>query len=586
MANDLVFNMIANSSQFAAGMKQAQKAADSLLLGTMTNLEKFQHELGNVQKLADLKLINAESLRRAQGQLVDRYDPFGVRAEERARIASIQRVADFRERLAERSGRAMIREAQIADLAGGGGVGGKRAMVIQQLAFAAEDAATQFGTRGLAGALMAAGNNLTFAASMMNPTIGIMASIAMTGAMLAAMFFKTGKAAKESAKDVDDATEANRKYAASIGTMQQRRDAISGISTLSEGQSQLKEIRNREESLNAQMQRTAEMRIMAQEEAATLQKQMDQREEKMAMLRDVNAKMLFLGSQMMAIGDAINWARNASDQEELNELGKKYNDALAEQLKIQNELSLIARNRAEVERRTHEAALKNWESEANESMQRIEFDEWSRMWDSAQMYFDKVKTEDEKRYEMLQEINRLVEKGAMTPDIADRAIAQSGSEMMANEMWGEAEKQGEEWKKNQEDMKRRAEQMTESLKTKEEKVAEKIRDIHALRQADKLTQQQALMLEQAARKELEAKEQVHRRISNLLSGAMDIRSAEAYGVMANAQARSMLPGMSQSPQATAVDKEIEKNSAKGAAILEKLLHEFGRRPSIPVVGLN
>lgn len=78
--------------------------------------------------------------------------------------------------------------------------------------------------------------------------------------------------------------------------------------------------------------------------------------------------------------------------------------------------------------------------------------------------------------------------------------------------------------------------------------------------------------------------------SRLLSGAMDIRSAEAFGVMANAQSRSMLPGMGgasqQTPKATDVDREILKNAAKGAAVLEKLLHEFGRKPSIPVVGLN
>jgi hypothetical protein len=476
MATDLVFNMIANSSQFTAGMKQAQKAADSLIVGTMTNLERFQHELGNVQKLADLKLINAESLKRAQGQLVDRYDPFGVRAEERARIASIQRVADFRERLAERSGRAMIREAQqearIASIAQFGGIGGNRAMIIQQLAFAAEDAATQFGTRGFAGALMAAGNNLTFAASMMGPTTGILASLGLTGVMVAATMLRIGQAAKEEADAVKLAAESHNKYKQAIEERVAFERQLSSI---------------KDESSFAGMRQNAEDEL--ESNSRLMQKTLDQ----IAVLKNKqeSAKEA-LAEKGSAFQGRAGWYRFFTGgslgrvEKPIEDLQKEISATSDQISKVQSEFDVIVKRRDEIMAAGEKAMQFNRERDARSA-------------------------------------------------------------------------KAEDW-------------LNES---------ERIADAE-----DKMTLRQEMI--EARRKRLTEEKRTNN--SRLLSGAMDIRSAEAYGVMANAQARSMLPGMGgasqQTPKATDVDREILKNAAKGAAVLEKLLHEFGRKPSIPVVGLN
>lgn len=82
-------------------------------------------------------------------------------------------------------------------------------MAVTQLGFAAEDAMVVYGNSGLAGALRAAGNNLSFVASMMNPIAGIAVGV---GTALAAIvipkLFETGKAADESAKNVNELAKA------------------------------------------------------------------------------------------------------------------------------------------------------------------------------------------------------------------------------------------------------------------------------------------------------------------------------------------------------------------------------------------
>lgn len=476
MATELVFNMIANSSQFTAGMKQAQKAADSLIVGTMTNLERFQHELGNVQKLADLKLINAESLKRAQAQLVDRYDPFGVRAEEQARIASIKRVADFRERLAERSGRALIREAQqearIASIAQSGGIGGNRAMIIQQLAFAAEDAATQFGTRGFAGALMAAGNNLTFAASMMGPTTGILASLGLTGVMVAATMLRIGQAAKEEADAVKLAAESHNKYKQAIEERVSFERQLSSIKDESSFTSMRQNAEDELESNSRLMQKTLD-------QIAVLKNKQEAAKEALAER----------GSAFRGRADLYQWFTGGAlgrVEKPIEDLQKEISATSDQISKVQSEFDVIVKRRDEIMAAGEKAMQFNRERDARSA-------------------------------------------------------------------------KAEEW-------------LDES---------ERISDAE-----DKMTLRQEMI--ESRRKRLTEEKRTNN--SRLLSGAMDIRSVEAFGVMANAQAQSMLPGMGgasqQTPKATDVDREILKNAAKGAAVLEKLLHEFGRKPSIPIVGLN
>lgn len=544
--NSLVFNMIANSSNFTAGMKQAQKAADSLFMATRTGAEKFAIELENLQKIAHLTKMDPDTFQRAYGRLKDTYDPFGVNAQQtaadaekriamdkaeyiarvsenakrmqfshaqqiqqasvrqdtaeiqstksrtaaiiaaertaaQARINHLKTVAAFRERVAEQSGRALIREAQQEARAAsimqmGGGAGGNRAMIVQQLAFAAEDAATQFGTRGLAGAMMAAGNNLTFAASMINPLTGVLASVGMTAAMVAATFFKVGNSAKGAAEETDKLSKSNDLL---FESMQKTRE----LSGMSSGQLA-------SNSLDISGQIEDHKRLLDVEKARLQQAELTLRFEQ-TKIRDNQAALNDL---------AMNPAR-------MGGMGGA---------------GMMLAARANLMEATPEI-------------------------EAAQKRIADIKTEMQRQKAEIAKAETLLKKSQI-------AEARAGEIDARNQ-------QAEDWLN----------------------ASEKIAD-----EEDKLALRQE-MIEARKKKIVEEKRTNN---GNLLAGAMDIFSAPAFGVIANSQARAALGGGASSgsatfvPQANATDKKIEANSDRTVQTLERMLNELVRRPSIPVMELN
>jgi len=677
--SDLVFNMLANTSNFAAGMKAAQKAADSLFLGTRTNLEKFQMELANVQSLKDKGLIDSETTKRAQGQLVQHYDPFGfIAAEKDAKAANermvaeaakaaaaqqqiakqkadyiaqvsenakrmeyahlqqitearqrqaqaeqaiadesqklaqskadyiakvsenaarmefrhiqqikearqaqleaeqkaaaqmqqiekgkadylagvverskrmewnhLQQISDARltqaqsqekiqadmakrtasiiaseraavtarrsaeiaaenaqaakilaikEKLAERIGRAQMRETirdgQAAQLMSGG-IGGNRSMIIQQLAFAAEDAATQFGTRGFAGALMAAGNNLTFAASMMNPTIGIIASIGLTAAMVGSLFFKFGNEAQEAAKKADKLRDASENLRKSFAEYQQFRDTVSGIKSAGDSDSTAKQINNEMEQLRRDAALYSTKRSQLIDEANVLAKKDQQK--------------TFFGKSDLV--------QRYIDGQKLADVQKRMNDLISEEENSRNRIALLLNRQIELSSRQIEVNKRESDIRAETLQMNSEFDLYSMQWQEAEQIWEKIKTPQEKYEEGLSRINNLKREGLLTDEETLRAEKQLADE---------------------------------TFKKK------KMKD------------------------------------SEMLSGAFSKGSTEAYGVMANSIARSYAQLQpAKAPEVSQTDKNIEKNGAAAVKILEKMLTEFGRqKKTIPVVGLN
>lgn len=97
-------------------------------------------------------------------------------------------------------------DARRAGMAMGGsdgfaGGGGKATFVMLELARGAEDAASQFGTRGLAGAITASANNLSMMATIINPLAGVVVGIGAALAMvLIPRLQETGKAAETAAE--------------------------------------------------------------------------------------------------------------------------------------------------------------------------------------------------------------------------------------------------------------------------------------------------------------------------------------------------------------------------------------------------
>lgn len=84
------------------------------------------------------------------------------------------------------------------------GGAGKAQMAINQLIFAVDDAATSYGTGGLAGAIRGAGNNLTMAASMMGPWGAAISVGVMAATQLGMALSKTGEEASNSGSLLDE----------------------------------------------------------------------------------------------------------------------------------------------------------------------------------------------------------------------------------------------------------------------------------------------------------------------------------------------------------------------------------------------
>lgn len=402
------------------------------------------------------------------------------------------------------------------------GSGGRNgSMIIQQLAFAAEDAATQFGTRGLAGAMMAAGNNITFAAAMINPTIGVIASLTSVGIMSALTYLKIADNAKTAAND--------------LGLFTDR---------LREQQEQLK-------SNIKFKQQLADIRTT--EKAA---------EEQKGLAYDIEQRAT-------AIEDLKRQAKNL------------------------------------------EGVLKN----ARENNAGLD-QEYGFV---GQWMFGTDTSNEENQLKKLRELLNREEEEIGKSKARMSQIKEESPQVQVREKQDEAAKQAKE---DLEDQKKLMEDLAKESMTAQDRYLQRIKEIKTLEDAGKITVEQSAKYQKYAADQLEKQVQSQRESNRLLAGAMDIRSAEAYGVMAKAEAmatkpfrRFMLPQLPQEPKPIAETKSIDQiiqewfvksQIAGGDAIInssgsskESLKAEqesavgikrigdiLERRPSIPVVGLN
>lgn len=416
--------------------------------------------------------------------------------------------------------------SQSAESMNGFGKSGRNgSMIIQQLAFAAEDAATQFGTRGLAGAIMAAGNNITFVASMMGGPIGVITSLVLTGTMLAMTYFRIGNNAKTAANDVDVFADALRSQ-----------------------QDQLKE------------------NIKFQQKLADLRTGEKAESERKGIAEDIEQRAA-------SIEDLKRQAKNLQG---VIDTAKKNNSGLDQ------EYGFVG--------------------------------QW--------MFGSDVSTQ-EKQLSKLRELLNQEEQEVAKSRSRLSQLKESSPEIKARE---ETDKATEKAKQDAEDQKKLIEDLANESMTAQDRYLKRMQEIQSLRSAGKITEAESAKYATYAADQLEQQTQSQRSLNQLLTGAMDIRSAEAFGVMAKAEARSRLtrgfsiPQFSQaqlsspvpevksdgryekmepqskSPEVQAIEQRISEwlNRTKGSESLEKDsavgIKRIGdileRRPSIPVVGLN
>ena len=154
----------------------------------------YDQEIANEQRLAQQK-----AARVASDAKMDRRVQAEMEGTHRKRAMSVI----FADIEAEQKLTRARRGSQTAMRAGVTDVN-RYGMAIQQLAFGLEDAATQFGTMGLAGAVRGASNNLSAAAMVMGPIAGIAASLGATALLVGTNFMTSGKQAREFAEDIKE----------------------------------------------------------------------------------------------------------------------------------------------------------------------------------------------------------------------------------------------------------------------------------------------------------------------------------------------------------------------------------------------
>lgn len=389
---------------------------------------------------------------------------------------------------------------------------------ITQLAYGVEDAVSQFGTMGLAGALRGASNNLSGVAAAMGGPWAVAATVlGTTVAALGIQYFTSGKNAKSAKQQIDDYTESVKKQ-------------IDQIKANVEFQQKLDKIRTGED---AAKQRSDLQDDIAAREAAI--KDLRRQQNNLQGLIDnaiANNNKL---DQEMPFGQFFFGADINKEREKLKEIGKL----------IQDEQEQVGKARAK---------LNDFRNAAPEIQAREEQDKASKK---------------------------------MKEDI--------------------------------EDQRRLSEELAKESMTAQDRYFERLKQIDALKTSGQITAEQAAKYERYAADQLEKQVELRRESNRLLTGALDIRSAEAFGVLANAQARSSIrvarfvaPSLPSAPQpvpevasneqqvmdwlrrfneertahlAPANDKSLKAEEATASGV-KRIGDILERRPSIPVVGLN
>lgn len=183
----------------------------------------------------------------------------------------------------------------------------------------------------------------------------------------------------------------------------------------------------------------------------------------------------------------------------------------------------------------------------------------------------------------------------------------------------EQDKAAKQAKKDLDDQKKLAEELANESMTDQDRYLKRMKEIQTLRDSGKITEEQSAKYAKFAADQLEKQVQSQKESNQLLAGAMDIRSAEAYGVIAKAEAmafrptsRFTLPQLPQAPKPAAdledpnvafmrewrqkwldnlpvapgkeKPNKAEEETAQGIKRIGDILERTG--PAIPVVGLN
>lgn len=284
------------------------------------------------------------------------------------------------------------------------GAGANRAnrfgLITQQLSYGLEDAATQFGTMGFAGAVRGATNNLTAAAAVMGPTIGTLVSLGAAAGLV-------GLTMSNLADDEKKAAEAAERFAES------QRDALAAIRHRAEFEAKLRDersvsaVENERKSAQQSIEGIKAAESEAQRQFDAQKKLVDQKQKN---LQDAYDKLNYVGA----------WGAGPTEQDvkHLAELGRNLENLASERRRLEKENEERQKQMPEVKnRQAEDEATKKKQQDLEDAKREADryYEESLNAAEKYQRDYDKIWKLRKEHPELISEITamRAAEKARM-----------------------------------------------------------------------------------------------------------------------------------------------------------------------------
>lgn len=310
----------------------------------------------------------------------------------------------------------------------------------QQLSFGLEDATSQFGTMGLAGAIRGGSNNISAALMSFGPAAGLLGSLGATALMVGTQFFDSSKNVEQFKEKVDAvaaAVEDSKGRLERFGTDLSRRfalDDLIGADANTAGSAARQASRDLEqltqERFEKQFAVTKTMRAKLEEEEKKLIPQTEpgwsfgpeaemaarNAAERLAGVRDL---MKRTNQDLFVSPDAMPSGLLSDEELKTIQQQKDEYDKLGQSIATAKSLREKA---LEVQKEAADAAMEQRKSEVESN---LHFDQWDR----AQQILQDIQTPSEKYRLKLLEISKLHKDGYLNVDESKRSAEKARKEM-------------------------------------------------------------------------------------------------------------------------------------------------------------
>lgn len=224
--------------------------------------------------------------------------------------------------------------------------GGKAQMALQQLIFAADDAASSFGTGGVAGAVRGASNNLTMVASLLMAPVGFGLVVATMAAIQLAFAFNKSKTATE------EQTDALKELNEELGRLDNRIDhqvQLGNIDSANEAEGHLKSLKTDQAKLDNKVAQRED--ILAKEMDDQQQRENEIQAHRDAVAEIASQQISLVGVPVMANVNNVNEqaaVQMFAHQQEITRLLKEQEESEKRKPELQKQINEKLKERQEL----------------------------------------------------------------------------------------------------------------------------------------------------------------------------------------------------------------------------------------------